>query len=117
MTTTEEIPTFGRSHDPDDLASRNLEIGGLLRRVKGTYASVVVVLAASNVDSSLVISAIAYDATEQTVSWRQTGGIRAAQWLDADGVTLRDGYLITATITLTDGRHYDQSVIQLIDQH
>ncbi len=114
---SEEIPQFGTSHDPDDLPSRNIEIGGLLRRVGGTYASVSVFLDSSNTDSALVISVVAYDAVTQKVSWRQTGGSKTNQALDGDGVTMRLGYRIVVRITLTDGRHYDQSVFQLIADH
>lgn len=113
----EEIHAFGRSHDPDDVASRNADIGGLLRRVEGTYNAVDVFLDSSNTDSALALSVIAYNPTSQKVSWRQTGGTRTNRALDGDGVTMRLGYRIVVRVYLTDGRHYDQSVFQEIADH
>lgn len=112
----EEIPEFG-SHDPDDSAARNVEIGALLRRIGGTYADADVFLDASNTDADLVISVIAYDETKQKVSWRQTGGTATNKALDGDGVTMREGYRIVVRVLLTDGRHHDQSVFQPIAHH
>lgn len=115
--TEESYQSFARSHDPDDVASRNIDIGGLLRRVKGAYAGAELLLDESNTDSALIISAIAYDTTSQVLSFRITGGTRAAQHLGSDGVTMAEGYLIRCRVTLTDGRRYDQSYVQTIRQH
>jgi hypothetical protein len=113
----EQYQVFPRTHDPDDSASRNIDIGGVLRRVGGTYQSVTIELDSSCSDSELAISLIAYDTTTQLASFRITGGNRTATCLDSDGVTRVGGYLIRCTVYLTDGRHYDQSFIQLIRQH
>jgi hypothetical protein len=113
----EEYDKFDRTHDPDDMASRNIDVGGLLRRVKGTYADAELFLDSSNTDSELVISAKAYNATELMLSFNITAGSRTNQFLDSDGVTMRPGYLITCRVHLADGRHYDQSYIQEISPH
>lgn len=113
----ENFGEFERSHDPDDLAARNIEIGGLLRRVGATYQSVDVVLDSSCTDTELAISSVAYDPTEQVVSFLITGGNRTAQALDSDGVTLREGYLIRCRVFFADGRHQDQSYFQKIRPH
>lgn len=115
--TAYQIAKFETSHDPDDVAARNVEIGGLLRRVSGTYDTAEVVLHSSNVDTDLTITAIAYDPASQKISWRQTGGTRTNKALDGDGVTLRSGYRIVVTVHLTDSRHYDQSFWQDIADH
>lgn len=114
---SEWIPQFGSSHDPDDSASRNVDIGGLLRGVGGVYQSASVFLDASNTDTDLVISVVAYDAAKQRVSWRQIGGTRTNRALDGDGITMREGYRIVVRVTLVDGRHYDRSVFQRIFHH
>jgi hypothetical protein len=106
--TAKYIPRFG-CHDPDDSASRNVDIGGLLLHLGGTFDHVDVFLDASNTDALLAISVVAYDPVTRRVSWRQTGGSRANKALDGDGVTMRTGYRITVRIFLMDGRHYDQS--------
>ena len=114
---SENIAAFGRSHDPSDSASRNVELAGFLRKVRGTFDSVSVFLDSSNTDTDLVISMVAYDEDTQRVSWRQTAGNRTNQALDGDGVTLRYGYRIVVRVFLTDGRHYDGSIFQTIADH
>ncbi len=115
--TQREIPEFGSSHDPADLASRNIEIGGLLRKVVGAYSAATVTLDDSNTDSDLAISSVAYDEVTQRVSWLQTGGSFVNTAFDGDGVTRRSGYRIVVRVSLSDGRHYNQSVFQTISEH
>ncbi len=89
--------------DRDDVCSRNVTIGGLLLKVSGTYSSASVFLDADtgkNTDSALIIDTVAYDATRKIVSFRLSAG------------TVSKIYLITVRVTLTDGRHYDQSFWQ-----
>lgn len=114
----EEIPTFRATHDPDDIASRNVDLAGWLRRIGGTvYGLPVVDLDPSGCpDAALLISAVAYDATKQRVSFRITGGTLAVPVAPATTVALSK-YLLRIRVTLTDGRRYDRSVWQQIAQH
>lgn len=100
----EEIPSFRRSHDPDDTASRNFRIGGLLRRVSGTVQDVTVTVA-EGPDSLLLVSDVIYDVTTHRVSFRITGGTRGAR------------YRIQVRILLTDTRRYDASAWQAVRDH
>lgn len=110
---TEFIPEFRKSHDPDDTATRNLGIGGVLRRVNGQYANCAVTLSDDvdekgnpyNPDAALQISGVAYDPTTQRVSFRVTGGTRGVK------------YLIRLRLFLTDSRQYDNSVWLKVRDH
>lgn len=115
----EQIERPWRSHDPDDVAGRNIDIGGLLRKVNGVADAVTpasLFLDSSCTDSALVISATAYDEDSTRVSFRITGGTKTAKALDGDDV-MRLGYRIVCRVLLVDGRHYDQSFWQDIADH
>jgi hypothetical protein len=114
LTMSEQFtPEVGAAHDLHDEASRNIGIGGILRKVGGTYASAEITLSddldytqtppvAINPDSLLLISAIAFDPTTQRVSFRLTEGTRGVK------------YLLQLRLFLTDGRHYDFSFWQRV---
>jgi hypothetical protein len=92
--------------DGDDRCSRNVDIGGLLREVNGDFASALVFLDTAtglNTDTTLLFEnggVPAYDATKKKLSFVETAGAHGKK------------YLVTVRVTLTDGRHYDQSFWQ-----
>lgn len=92
--------------DQNDRLSRNVDIGGLLREVNGTFASALVFLDTDtglNADTTLIFESggvPAFDATKKLLSFIETGGLAGTR------------YLVTVRVTLSDGRQYDQSFWQ-----
>jgi hypothetical protein len=92
--------------DRNDRCSRNVTIASFLTRVGGTFASAIAFLDTDtglNTDTTLTFESggvMSYDSATKKLSVMAEAG--------APGVK----YLVTIRITLTDGRHYDQSFWQ-----
>lgn len=113
---SEHIPRL-RSHDPGEKLPRNVGIGALLAKLRATFQSVEVTLDASNTDTSLEITSIAFSPQYKLISFLVSGGSVAAQAADPNTNEIKSGYLLHLRIWFTNGLRADRSVWLPMRQH